>query len=235
MSEVITPETRNLVMCYKVEKFVRDGQGIYGGLGPKRFRSVEKAIQYFRAFAQQQSSVLSNGLEIRLTYKSELLAVIGGVLDNPTKFRYHPAYLTHHVASCSKKLKSLYQATKLWNWIDHQENPEPLWGAMRQAAPWAFRDPSDANSIEFTYARPGSRYRTYCVYDTFNSKIISKHRSVVAAIKADKEFKRTISRVHGKSSFIPTDLREVVNGNAIKLAEDSDAMATWLYHPANES
>jgi hypothetical protein len=75
----------------------------------------------------------------------------------------------------------------------------------------------------------------FCIYDTFNNKIVSQHRTVVAAIKADQKFKRTINRVHGKDSFIPTELREVVNGEAVKIAEDSEAMAIWLYHPSNNA
>ena len=77
--------------------------------------------------------------------------------------------------------------------------------------------------------------KMFCIYDTFNNKIVSQHRTVVAAIKADQKFKRTINRVHGKDSFIPTELREVVNGEAVKIAEDSEAMAIWLYHPANNA
>jgi hypothetical protein len=77
--------------------------------------------------------------------------------------------------------------------------------------------------------------KMFCIYDTFNNKIVSQHRTVVAAIKADQKFKRTINRVHGKNSFIPTELREVVNGEAVRLDPDCADLATWLYHPANEA
>lgn len=41
-------------------------------------------------------------------------------------------------------------ASKLWNWIDHRSNPEPLWAIMQVKTPWAFRDVDNANSIHFT-------------------------------------------------------------------------------------
>ena len=48
------------------------------------------------------------------------------------------------------KIETLNQATVLWNWIDAQDDPEPLWEMMMLGAPWAFRDGSP-NSIRFTY------------------------------------------------------------------------------------
>jgi hypothetical protein len=49
------------------------------------------------------------------------------------------------------KVNSLRNATRVWNWIDSQANPEPMWAAMLVAMPWAFRDQDDVNSIIFTY------------------------------------------------------------------------------------
>ena len=54
------------------------------------------------------------------------------------------------VYQTAAKIETLNQATVLWNWIDEQEEPEPLWEMMMLGAPWAFRDGS-ANSIRFTY------------------------------------------------------------------------------------
>ena len=48
------------------------------------------------------------------------------------------------------KIGNLQEATVLWNWIDEQDDPEPLWEMMMKGSPWAFRDGSP-NSIRFTY------------------------------------------------------------------------------------
>lgn len=50
---------------------------------------------------------------------------------------------------------TLWHATRLWNWIDYQEEPEPLWAIMRQMLPFVFEDARYSNSIYFTYA-PGT-------------------------------------------------------------------------------
>lgn len=61
--------------------------------------------------------------------------------------------LINRVEEAALNLKTQYQATRLWNWIDSQSSPEILWGAMMAGAGWAFRDGSDANSICFVYDR----------------------------------------------------------------------------------
>lgn len=47
---------------------------------------------------------------------------------------------------------TLIQSTRLWNWIDQQANPEPLWEIMLREVPFVFRDADDTNSIRFAYA-----------------------------------------------------------------------------------
>ena len=47
---------------------------------------------------------------------------------------------------------ALVYATSLWNWIDHQREPEILWAAMAHRLPWCFSDPTDTNSIHFAYS-----------------------------------------------------------------------------------
>ena len=51
------------------------------------------------------------------------------------------------------------------------------------------------------------------LYDTFNGHTISRHRSIEAAIKADRKFQRAVKRANGSNSYIPTEIRE--NGEAI--------------------
>ena len=46
---------------------------------------------------------------------------------------------------------SLRNATRLWNWIDHQKNPERLWAVMLIEIPWVFRDATSPNTMRFTY------------------------------------------------------------------------------------
>jgi hypothetical protein len=50
---------------------------------------------------------------------------------------------------------TLWQATRLWNWIDRQDEPEQLWAIMLEYLPFAFKQSGDVNSIAFTYA-PGT-------------------------------------------------------------------------------
>jgi len=44
------------------------------------------------------------------------------------------------------------------------------------------------------------------LYDTFNDRVISRHRTIVNAVKADIQFNRRIKKYHGQSSYIPTQI-----------------------------
>lgn len=44
------------------------------------------------------------------------------------------------------------EAARLWNWIDHQPEPEQLWQIMLDESTWMFADPNDSNSIAGTGA-----------------------------------------------------------------------------------
>jgi hypothetical protein len=48
------------------------------------------------------------------------------------------------------KVHTQHQATHVWNWIDHQDNPEELWDIMMEVLPWAFYGPSP-NHFMFVY------------------------------------------------------------------------------------
>ncbi len=50
------------------------------------------------------------------------------------------------------------------------------------------------------------------VYDTFNDRTVSNHRSLDAAVKADRKFQRAIKRSNGQSSYIPTRIDIVADG-----------------------
>jgi hypothetical protein len=47
--------------------------------------------------------------------------------------------------------QKLIKATRLWNEIDCEDNPEPLWNVMQRLLPFAFYGKS-ANEFRFTYA-----------------------------------------------------------------------------------
>ena len=62
--------------------------------------------------------------------------------------------IRHRVESiCDRFRHNPKQLTRLWNWIDCQEEPEPLWAIMTRMVPWAFRNPVNPNTMEFTYTR----------------------------------------------------------------------------------
>ena len=46
------------------------------------------------------------------------------------------------------------------------------------------------------------------VYDTFNRRTISRHKSYAAAVAADEAYDRKISRLPGGKSYIPTIILE---------------------------
>ena len=79
-------------------------------------------------------------------------SIIGGETSNLDLLNAidQEAISSELVYQTAAKIETLNQATVLWNWIDAQDDPEPLWESMALGAPWAFRDGS-ANSIRFTY------------------------------------------------------------------------------------
>lgn len=69
------------------------------------------------------------------------------------------ASLVARVERLARRLRSQYDVTRLWNWIDHQPIPEPLFDVLLIACPWAFCDPHDVNSVRFEYDRNTARSR----------------------------------------------------------------------------
>ena len=53
----------------------------------------------------------------------------------------------------------------------------------------------------------------FCLYDTFNNCIISRHRTVEAARKADDKLQNSLRG----NSYLPTQIREIINGEAVKI------------------
>lgn len=50
----------------------------------------------------------------------------------------------------------------------------------------------------------------YTVEDTFNKRTVSNHRTLLAAVKAERKFLKAVKRSNGKNSYIPT--RILVDG-----------------------
>jgi|694.fasta_scaffold03631_29 hypothetical protein len=55
--------------------------------------------------------------------------------------------MSDRIERIASRIKTLGQAARLWDWIDHQDEPEQLWAAMAKAAPWCFADPTKPNSL----------------------------------------------------------------------------------------
>lgn len=64
------------------------------------------------------------------------------------------------------------------------------------------------------------------VYDTFNNKVISRHRSLVAAVKANESFQAKVSKANGAGSYIPTVYHQ--DGKPV-LPEDLDEAEYTVY------
>jgi hypothetical protein len=70
----------------------------------------------------------------------------------------------------------------------------------------------------------------YAVYDTFNNKIVSRHRMIEAAVKADCKFQRRIKKVHGQSSYVPTRISKIGRGCLVDLSKDDYAWMIECYN-----
>ena len=55
--------------------------------------------------------------------------------------------------------------------------------------------------------------------DTFNSRTISRHRTLDAAVKASAKHSRGIRKRHGASSYIPKQIVEEIDGKDYPVAD----------------
>jgi hypothetical protein len=62
----------------------------------------------------------------------------------------------------------------------------------------------------------------YRIYDTFNRRVVSNHRSLSAAVTAAAKFSRAVKRNNGQNSYIPTRI------------EQPDTDGDWLPVPIDE-
>ena len=74
----------------------------------------------------------------------------------------------------------------------------------------------------------------YCLYDTFNDKIVSRHLTVEAAQKADDKLQNSLRG----NSYLPTQIREMVNGEAVvidtKKQDDEDYCRAFGIDPDDD-
>lgn len=50
----------------------------------------------------------------------------------------------------------------------------------------------------------------YALINTFNgNRVISRHRTIDNAVKADIKFQRAVKRANGRDSYMPTDIVEI--------------------------
>lgn len=47
---------------------------------------------------------------------------------------------------------------------------------------------------------------TYLVRDTFNQRVVSRHLTIAAALRAERAFLRSVRRANGRNSYIPTEV-----------------------------
>lgn len=65
----------------------------------------------------------------------------------------------------------------------------------------------------------------YALLNSFSNKIISRHRTVDNAVKADDRLQSAVKRSNGPGSYIPTRLVETVDGELVPVDEDEVAAA----------
>ena len=69
----------------------------------------------------------------------------------------------------------------------------------------------------------------YRIYDTFNRKVVSNHRSLRTAVIAQDKFSKAVRRANGQNSYIPTIIETDSEGTWIKLPIDEVQDAQHQY------
>ena len=62
----------------------------------------------------------------------------------------------------------------------------------------------------------------YALIDTFNDKVLSRHRTITAAAKAKHAILRRIKAANGEASYLPIACKQIAGDELLPLA-DSDA------------
>jgi hypothetical protein len=67
----------------------------------------------------------------------------------------------------------------------------------------------------------------FALLDTFNDHVISRHRTIEAAVKADRRHQRSIKRMHGPASYIPTKIMRLEADGALSPVSDEEAQYVY--------
>lgn len=59
----------------------------------------------------------------------------------------------------------------------------------------------------------------YVLFDTFNKSVISRHRSIKAAVKSKQKFNREFYRNNTSSSYIPMSLMVEADGEIVAASD----------------
>ena len=65
----------------------------------------------------------------------------------------------------------------------------------------------------------------YALYDTFNKNIISRHRTIEAAVKAKGKFFRQFEKNNSSGSYLPIALMTVATKGDVEPASEGDREA----------
>lgn len=68
---------------------------------------------------------------------------------------------------------------------------------------------------------------THRIYDTFNRRVVSNHRSLRTAVIAARKFQRSVRRSNGQNSYIPTIIEYLTQGEWVGGYE-------WIKVPIDE-
>lgn len=72
----------------------------------------------------------------------------------------------------------------------------------------------------------------FCLYDTFNNRVISRHRSVIAVVRASEQLSRHM-KANGTGGYLPTTIAKIIDGDPVRLqpdesTEDAETLEYYL-------
>ncbi len=60
-------------------------------------------------------------------------------------------------AKLATRCSTYRDVTRLWNWADHQIDPESFWAILATVCPWGFDDPNHTDTCIFQHDDGGAR------------------------------------------------------------------------------
>jgi hypothetical protein len=130
------------------------------------------------------------------------------------------------VRKLCNRIRRLKDATRLWNWIDHQDEPSELWDTMTRYMPWAFRDPDNADSIKFTY--DDADHEDENEYTVHVSETIEEVRTYTVRAESPELAAKVVARRWLVDVEPPADLSQEVTERGYAISCDADRYAYEL-------